>query len=77
LIIFNFLILSLILVFKSPKLNFILIDVAIVLKAERINTTAGGTVTADNTSTVELRKILNVTNVKYNILTVLYFFFVF
>jgi len=42
-----------------------------VLKAERINTTAGGTVTADNTNTVEFPKILNVTNVKYNILTVL------
>jgi len=69
--------LSLILVFKSPKFNLTLSPVVIVLKAERHNTTNGGTVIVDSTMTVEFPTILNVTSKPYNNLTVLYFFTLF
>jgi len=62
---------------RSPKLNFILTLVVIVFIAERHNTTAGGTITADNTNTVELPTILEVINEINNILTILYFLFLF
>jgi len=66
--------LSLILVFKSSKLNFTLTPVVIAFIADIHNTTSGGTLIADNTNTVELPTILNVISLTHNILKVLYFF---